>query len=105
MAADSNGGKNNNIRNSGRSDRGNRGNRGNRANPGNPGNRANNVRGGTRAYQGNDWRRNRDRIGRDYEGLDWYLDESEERIERNDSRFGNRCTGRKVADSNIDNRR
>jgi hypothetical protein len=28
-----------------------------------------------------DWRRNRDRIGRDYEGLDRYLDEFEERIE------------------------
>ncbi len=50
-------------------------NRGNRGNPGNPiiNNRANNVRGGTRANhgtRGTDWRRNRDRIGRDYEGLE-----------------------------------
>jgi hypothetical protein len=93
--------------------RGNRGCRGNRSNRGDPGNqiinnRANNVRGGTRANhktRGTDWRRNRDRIGRDYEGLDRYLDDFEERIERNDSRFGNGRTGRLVADTNIDNRR
>jgi hypothetical protein len=50
-------------------------------------------------------RRNRDRIGRDYEGLDRYLDEFEERIEGNDSRYGNRRTGRIVADTKINNRR
>ena len=33
------------------------------------------------------------------------MDEFEERTERNDSRFGNRGTGRIIADSNIDNRR
>ncbi len=82
----------------------------NRGNRGNPiiNNRANNVRGGTRANHGNrgtDWRRNRDRIGRDCEGLDIYLDEFKERIERNDSIFVNRRTGRLVADTNIDNRR
>ncbi len=91
----------------------NRGNQANRVKRGNPGfpiiyNRANNVRGGTRANhgtRGTDWRRNRDRIGRDYEGLDKYLDEFEERIERNDSRFVNRRTGRLVADINIIHRR
>ncbi len=51
--------------------RGNIGNRGNRGNRVNPEIRANNVRGGTRANRGTrgpNWRRNRDRIGRDYEG-------------------------------------
>jgi hypothetical protein len=93
-----------------RSNRGNQANRSNRGNPGHPiiNNNANNVRGGTRAnhgIRGTDWRRNRERIGRDYEGLDRYLDEFEERIERNDSRFGNRRPGRLVADTNIDNLR
>ncbi len=36
----------------------------------------------------------RDIREQDYEGLDRYLDEYEERIERNDPRFGNRRTGR-----------
>jgi hypothetical protein len=95
---------NDNSRN--RGIRGIRGNNGNRGNPGNPiiNNRAGNVRGGTRANhgtRGTDWRRDRDRIGRDYNGLDRY--EFEERIERNDPRFGNRRTGRLVADTNIHN--
>jgi hypothetical protein len=88
--------------------RGNKKIRGNRGNRSNPDNRANNVRGGTRANRGTrgtDWRCNRDRYGRDYEGLDRYLDEFEERVERNDSRNGNRRIGRVVADTNIDNRR
>jgi hypothetical protein len=66
------------------------------------------IRGDTRANRGtrgSDWRRNLDRIGRDYEELDRYLDEFEERIERNDSRFGNRRTSRIVADTNTNNRR
>jgi hypothetical protein len=33
------------------------------------------------------------------------LDEFEERVERNDSRYDNRRIGRVVADTNIDNRR
>jgi hypothetical protein len=33
------------------------------------------------------------------------LDEFEERVERNDSKYGNRRIGRVVADTNIDNRR
>jgi hypothetical protein len=76
-AAEAASGGNANSRNRGRGNRGNqvnRGNRGNRGNPVNTGNRANNVRGGTRGTRGTDWHRNRDRIGRDYEGLDWYLD-------------------------------
>ncbi len=33
------------------------------------------------------------------------MDEFEERVERNDSKYGNRRIGRVVADTNIDNRR
>jgi hypothetical protein len=79
-------GGNANTRNRGRGNRGNQVNSGNRGNPVNTGNRANNSRGGTRGTRGTDWHRNRDRIGRDYEGLDRYLDEFEDRVERNDLR-------------------
>ena len=102
-------------RNRGRGTTGNRGNRGNRGTTGNRGNRGNRhnpiidnraARGSNRARgnRGINWRRDLDRIGRDYEGLDRYLDEFEERIERNDSRFGNRRIGRIIPDTNINNR-
>ena len=54
------------------------------------------MRGGNRGTRGTDWHRNRDRIGKDYEGFDRYLDKFEERVERNDSRYGNRRIGRVV---------